>query len=196
MYYGCLKGSSSKWLDLAALSARLLPRDRIIRIRYFTARVSGRPPDHSQPARQQVYLRALATIRNLSVHYGHFLTNTCRMALAHPAPSGPTTVEVIKTEEKGSDVNMATYLLVDAFKQGLRGRSSHLERFRPERADRHAQSTFSLTVGVVNPHPPNRRSRALRPTFFKQIRHTALASSQFSGTLQDARGVITKPTTW
>jgi len=39
------------------------------------------------------------------------LTSTVRMPLAKPLPGGPRTVEVIKTEEKGSDVNLATYLL-------------------------------------------------------------------------------------
>ena len=34
----------------------------------------------------------------------------------HPPPAtGPKTVQVMKSEEKGSDVNLATYLLVDAF---------------------------------------------------------------------------------
>lgn len=196
VYYGCLKGSPFKWLDLAALCARLFPRDTVNRIRYFTARVSGRPPDHSQPARQQAYLRALGTIPNLSIHYGHFLTNTCRMPLARPSPGGPTTVEVIKTEEKGSDVNLAAYLLVDAFNKDCQvavviSNDSDLK----EPIDI-AQSAFGLTVGVVNPHPANRRSRAFRPTFFKQIRKSALGSSQFPATLRDAKGVITKPSAW
>jgi hypothetical protein len=39
------------------------------------------------------------------------------MPLAHPRPGGPAAVEVIKTEEKGSDVNLATYLLLDAFRR-------------------------------------------------------------------------------
>jgi len=39
-----------------------------------------------------------------------------RMLLAQPPVTGAQTVKVIKTEEKGSDVNLATYLLVDAFR--------------------------------------------------------------------------------
>ncbi|HDH03569.1 MAG TPA: NYN domain-containing protein [Actinobacteria bacterium] len=39
------------------------------------------------------------------------------MALANPPKNGSRTVEVLKTEEKGSDVNLATYLLLDAFKK-------------------------------------------------------------------------------
>ncbi len=39
------------------------------------------------------------------------------MPLANPRPGGARTVEVVKTEEKGSDVNLATYLLLDAFRR-------------------------------------------------------------------------------
>ena len=38
-----------------------------------------------------------------------------RMPLHPPPATGPKTVQVMKSEEKGSDVNLATYLLVDAF---------------------------------------------------------------------------------
>jgi len=47
LYYGCLRGTPYKWLDLDALCRRLFPRDRINRIRYFTAIVSARPGDLS-----------------------------------------------------------------------------------------------------------------------------------------------------
>ena len=37
LYYGAVKGTPHKWLDLAALCTRLFPRNQINRIRYFTA---------------------------------------------------------------------------------------------------------------------------------------------------------------
>ena len=44
LYYGALKGTSYKWLDVARLASLLLPGScRVHRIRYYTARVSGRP---------------------------------------------------------------------------------------------------------------------------------------------------------
>jgi hypothetical protein len=196
VYYGCLKGTPYKWLDVGALCSRLFPRDRINRIRYFTARVGARPPDLGQPQRQQIYLRALETLPGLSIHYGHFLTNTCRMPLANPSPGGPVTVEVVKTEEKGSDVNLATYLLVDAFNGDCEVAvviSNDSDLKEPVEI---AQSAFGIPVGVVNPHPANRRSRALRPTFFKQIRQAPLAACQFAGTFTDANGTFTKPASW
>ncbi len=54
-------------------------------------------------------------------------------------------------------------------------------------------------VGVLNPHPPQMRSRALlscKPTFFKQIRVGAIAASQFPPTLTDTTGTFHKPAGW
>lgn len=45
LYYGCVKGTPYKWLDLAKLCGLLLPGDTVNRIRYFTARVQARPGD-------------------------------------------------------------------------------------------------------------------------------------------------------
>lgn len=63
LYYGAVKDTPYKWLDPARLCQNLLkPRDRIRKIKYFTARVSARPSDPGQPQRQDVFLRALRTI--------------------------------------------------------------------------------------------------------------------------------------
>ena len=60
LFYGALegRGPGHKWLDIRALSRRLLPDDDIVQSRYFTARVSARPHDPGVPERQQAYLRA------------------------------------------------------------------------------------------------------------------------------------------
>src|SRR5205823_1916940 len=110
----------------------------------------------------QVYLRALETIPDLSIHYGHYLSHVTRMPLAQPS-RGARTVEVVKTEEKGSDVNLATYLLLDAFKEDCDVAvviSNDSDLKLPIEV---AQRELGLSVGVVNPHPPPRRSRALQP---------------------------------
>jgi NYN domain len=196
LYYGCLRGTPYRWLDLDALCHQLLPRDRIHRIRYFTALVSGRPGDLRQPLRQQIYLRALGTIPHLSIHLGHYLSHPVRMPLAHPPRVGPQTVEVVKTEEKGSDVNLAAYLLLDGFRSDCQAAvviSNDSDLKVPIEL---AQAELGLVVGVVNPHPPARRSRALRPTFWRQVREPQLRRSQFPPLLTDAKGVIRKPAGW
>src|SRR5487761_1018662 len=60
--YYAIKATGFKWLDLVALSARLLPNNQIDLVRYFTARVSALPHDPQAPSRQQTYFRALATL--------------------------------------------------------------------------------------------------------------------------------------
>jgi hypothetical protein len=67
LYYGALRGTGFKWLNLAEMCWLLLPGDDILRIAYFTARVNGRPTDPEQPQRQQLYLRALSTIPNVHI---------------------------------------------------------------------------------------------------------------------------------
>ena len=74
LYYGCLKGTPYKWLDLGALCQALLPPNKIQRIRYFTAKVSVHADPH-QPVRQSAYLRALQTVPGLTVHLGNFFVN-------------------------------------------------------------------------------------------------------------------------
>ena len=116
LYYGALKHSSWKWLDLFALSEKILqPHHKISAIKYYTARVSVTPNDPSKPQRQDVYLRALQHYRpEVEVYFGHFLSHNVRMPLATPT-ARRRTVEVIKTEEKASDVNLAVHLLNDAW---------------------------------------------------------------------------------
>lgn len=115
LYYRALRGTKHKWLDLEALSKSLLaPENDIQRIRYFTAPVSGKL-DPGQPIRQQRYLQALQSLSCVTVHQGTFLSKPKVRPLVHPDPAGPTHVLIWNTEEKGSDVNLATYLIHDAW---------------------------------------------------------------------------------
>jgi hypothetical protein len=63
--------------------------------------------------RQRLYLKALETLPDVTVEFGHFAAHQVRMALVTPPARGPRTALVWKTEEKGSDVNIATRLLLD-----------------------------------------------------------------------------------
>ena len=181
LYYGCLKGSPYKWLDLGALFAKLLPGNDIHRIRYFTARIKPRPDDPQAPARQDAYLTALRSIPRLTVHLGHFLETTPRMRLASPPPPpAAQTVQVIKTEEKGSDVNLASFMLTDAYDGDCQMAvvvTNDSDLCLPIRM----VARRGVPVGLINPHP-GEASRTLvreKPVLVKSIRRGALASSQF-----------------
>jgi uncharacterized LabA/DUF88 family protein len=117
LYYGAVKSTAYKWLDLKALFQKTLePHHEILAIKYYTAMISARPDDPDAPTRQTTYLDALkAHIPELSITLGHFLSSEISMRLAHAAPDGSKYAKVLKTEEKGSDVNLALHVLNDAW---------------------------------------------------------------------------------
>jgi hypothetical protein len=85
LYYGCLRKTPYKWLDLSKLCGYLIPKSVTLNeIKYFTALVSARPGNPQQDLRQQTYIRALQTLPNLTVVYGQFLSHPIRMHLANP----------------------------------------------------------------------------------------------------------------
>jgi uncharacterized LabA/DUF88 family protein len=197
LYYGAVKGTSFKWLNVRRLCELLLPDSRIDKVKYFTARVSARKDDPDKPTRQQMYLRALRTLPDLEIIYGSFLSHDVQMPLAEPVPGGPRFAKVIKTEEKGSDVNIAAQLINDAFK-GLfdlavlvTNDSDLTEPIRIVRRE------LNLEVGILNPHEQTPSQMLLKhASFMKQIRHGALAASQLPEVLNDAKGTFHKPRAW
>ena len=198
-YYGAVRKTSYKWIDLEALCRLLLPEDRIVKIRYFTARVQDRPDDPQKSVRQQTYLRAIDTQSLIKTHFGHFTTRPVRMPLVEPPNTGPQFVEVFKTEEKGSDVNLATYLLLDAFKDRCEIAVVVSNDSDLAEAIRVAQSELGIQVGLINPQSRKRRSRTLYELpcrFFRQIPKRALAEAQLPDIVRDAQGEIRKPTGW
>ena len=197
LYYGAVKGTPYKWLNIRQLCELLLPKHKIVRVKYFTARVSARPGDPDQPIRQQTFLRALGTLKDFDIIYGHFLTKESYMPLAGSPPGVALKyAKVIRTDEKGSDVNLATHLLWDGFKGRyqaavfLTNDSDLLEPVRIVRQE------LGLTVGILNPHKKASRVLVRHASFLKQIRSGALQACQFPNTLNDANGTITKPHVW
>jgi len=194
LYYGAVKGSPFKWLDIGALCQRMLPNDAIQSIEYFTAIVSARPGDPGVPVRQQMYLRALRTIPNLTIVYGHFLTHSSRMVLTGTNPAQKVWVD--KTEEKGSDVNIAAHLLRDAFKGRfevaaiITNDSDLLEPVRIVRQE------LNLPIGILNPHQHHSAALKSQATFMKRIRQSDVAACQFPTIMKDSKGQFHKPSVW
>ncbi len=150
LYYGALKRTPHKWLNLGALCRVMLPHDNIVAINYYTALVSARPGNPSAPRDQQLYLRALRTIPTLSITLGHFLTHSVQMSLSGVTPTQRVWVD--KTEEKGSDVNIAAHMVRDACLKRcdvavlVTNDSDLAEPVRIVRQE------LGLPVGILNPH--------------------------------------------
>ena len=174
----------------------MLPQNQIVGIKYFTAKVSARPSNPSAPVHQEIFLRALRTVPNVQIIFGHFLTHEVTMPVARQAPGQPAFVRVIKTEEKGSDVNLATHLLHDA----------HLGKYDAAvvvsgdsdllAAIQFVMQDLKKPVGVLNPQKRTCNVLARQATFYKHIRAGVLAVSQFPSPIQDAIGSFHKPSCW
>ncbi len=198
LYYRALKDSPFRWLDLRKLSETLFPQDTINRVCYFTARLDARPGNPAQPQRQQAYLRALATLPGLEIHYGSFRSGVKRRPLAEPIPGLPTHVLVRDSEEKGSDVNLATRLLVDGFNGEYEQAIVMSNDADFAGAMRYVRDSLGLRVTLVNPDSRNTSPRQLADaaTYVKRLWRSHLRRSLLPDTLRDNVGVITKPDGW
>ena len=196
LYYGALRGTPWRWLDPVALFEKVLrPHHSIVAVKYFAARVSGTHGDPSKPQRQNAYLRAMQHFRpEVEVYFGHFLSHTVRMPLARPT-GGRRTAKVVRTEEKGSDVNLAVHLLNDAWLDlydcavVVSNDSDLAEAMRLVKQHR------GKSIGLVTPgnREPSRQLLA-HAAFARRIRVSGLRSSQLPDPIPGTN--IRKPSGW
>ncbi len=198
LYYRALKDTPFRWLDLRRLAETLFPQDSINRVYYFTARLDVRPGNPGQAQRQLIYLRALATLPGFDSYFGVFRSGVKRRPLAESVPGLPTHVLVRDSEEKGSDVNLATRLLVDGFNGEYEQAVVVSNDADFAGAMRYVRDDLGLRVTLVNPDPRNSSPRELTDTatYVKRLWKSHLRRSLLPDTLMDDVGVITKPEEW
>lgn len=117
-YYAAFKNGphgDCRWLDLESFFDRILPKNDVVLVRYFTARVKPVAWDPDQAKRQAAYLAALGTLSRVTVIEGTFKIRKEAKRLVRPSGQKKRAL-VWDQEEKGSDVNLATYLVRDGFK--------------------------------------------------------------------------------
>lgn len=197
LYYGALRKTAFKWLDLEKLCNNVLKTTPITAIKYFTARVAARPNDPDQSVRQEVYLRALATNPKIEIYFGHFLSHIVRMpACDQRGNFNGQYATVLKTEEKGSDVNLASHMLLDAhynrFDQAIVA-SNDSDLLTPIKFIRRE---FGKRVGILNPHRKQSQVLLREADFVRPIREGALKASQFSEHMSDKIGSFKRPSRW
>ena len=146
-----------------------------------------------------LYHRALETLPNTKVILGHFLQKKEKRVLATPIRyrnKEINTAEVYKSEEKGSDVNIATEMLIDAYENRydvavLISNDSDLKA-----PVYHIRKRLRKKVVVLSPSKPLSVQLSIAATFQKQISHRVLKSSLFSRTLKDSKGSFKRPKLW
>jgi len=194
-YYGAVKNTPYKWIDPKLLCQNILkPHHDIISIVYCTALVKPKPSDPDVPLRQSTYLKALiAHIPEIKIIRGHFLETKI---LGRPTdPSKGRLIEIIKTEEKGSDVNLAVHMLNDAWKDiydcaiVISNDSDLAESMRLVKSD------CKKIVGLFTPWR-RRASKQLMAysDFQRTIRRGALARSQLPSPIPGTK--LYKPKSW
>ena len=210
MYYGCLKNSPYKWLNPVLLCQNILnDTHEFIGLKYFSAKVSDPPDDLSKSQRQQIYFRALKTLPNTKVILGHFNVHTVTMRLAKPIEYEEnipfinktkkikkTRAEVIKYEEKGSDVNIATEMLIDAYENKYDSAvliSNDSDLMSPVK---HIKTKLRKKIINLSPHPKNSIQLKKGSTYAIKITEENLKSSLFPNKLKDSVGKFHKPSSW
>jgi hypothetical protein len=217
LYHGLAKRRTcrAKWLNLLELSRRLRPRDTIERIRFFTALVERRTDDPDQQKRQRLYWRALDTLGCVERIEGRFtrwprwmplyqsvLALEAQERLGHDVVGiRPEMVQVLRSDEKGSDVNLATHLVHDA-NQTDPARTFEVALLLSTDSDlaeaiRLVTQEVSKPVYVCKPEPRNRtvELEGVATAVFG-LKSRDLEASQFPATPVDARGPFHKPADW
>lgn len=204
LYYGACCRTGRKWLDLAALCARLLPNDSIIEIAYCTAMVRKDPEDPEKQDRQRLYHRALRTIPNLEIYLGYFVKKEVKGDLLKPPP--PPQKGLVETyEEKGTDVNLASRLLKDAHDERFKSAAVISNDGDLKMPVQMVRRDFGYPVTIINPvlDPRKPRAAALSPNplppnaSFVQMRAADVESCQFPAEIQSPKGAkLVKPAPW
>lgn len=148
------------WLDVVELSRCFLKQSqRLDEVHYFTSRILPRDGRDSAMRRQICYLDALESLPLLSLHFGRFLekASVCRHCGG----------ERLSYEEKMTDVNIATKMLVDAF-------DDQFDTALLVSAD----SDFTTLVRVILSRFPEKRIIAVRPPgrHSEDLKRTATAN--------------------
>ncbi len=206
-----------KWHNLKALADNIVPEGTTVeKVKYYTAPVSGKL-DSDAPRRQMCLLSALRTVDAIEIFNGRFLSQEKWSGLIKPArakPNGyvwtqpePDVVMVRKTEEKGSDVNLASHLVRDAFTDAFDIAyvlTNDTDLVEPMRI---VKEEVGKKICIVAPNRPGRHSPRNIPipapslmavaNFPHYIDDVELEASQFPKTvLRLGKKPISRPETW
>lgn len=222
LYYGCLKGTSLKWLDpLALFQNHILPSVtatvngqqvvsslRQVAIKFFTAPIleqAAKAPDSIQC--QEQYHSALNkhTPGRIETIKGYYSLTEARAKVIDSAnpkkwPRDCVATEIWKLEEKQSDVNIALHALKDALLGGIEHVVIVTNDTDIAPALEMIRSCSQVVVGLVIPttdhqRVPNTELANHAHWVRTHITETELKASQFPRVIQGRRPAV-KPDSW
>lgn len=177
------------WLDVQRLVKNLLKPGQTLELtKYFTASIWGM--DKDKQARQRTYLEALETLSDLNIYYGHYAEKpifcfNCKTTW--------------KThEEKMTDVNIGTEMLMDAFNDRFDTAlliSGDSDLVPPTKAINKEFPAKRIVIAF----PPARTSMRLRQSAsaYFHITEAKLRKSMFTDNITKPDGyVLKRPQRW
>jgi uncharacterized LabA/DUF88 family protein len=198
LYYGALKGTKFKWLNIEHLFRRIRQHDKIQRIYYYTAQV-----DAPQSADQEAYLAALSTRKLITIVEGRFKTREVRCRVKACNHGGSRMFR--SPEEKRTDVNIALQMLEDAYQDRadrivLVSGDSDLVPVVEKIKEYHPKKKVILYVPAPARMHVRARAKELRAAVDKHstlIPSGHIKFSQFPDEVPDGEGgIIARPRDW
>ena len=214
LYYGLLRRSPFKWIDVVDLVTNIImiqdPSSEVHHVRYFTAPVLGRFATNGTGAvnSQRQYHRALREIngQRIEIIEGYHTVEKSRAIKLNQPIDKSDLVEIWRFEEKQTDVNIALTMYRDAtlnetFQQVLVSSDSDLEL--PLKL---ISGDFDNTLGLIIPRPqpsPDKRSRPVNKSLSNHTSWTRryittheCANSVMPDVIPTRKKPIRKPLYW
>lgn len=121
LYYGVLRGTSYKWLDIFKLFQKIAteqnPQARLEKVKFFTAPVKANFSSRGQQATQSqaLYHKALQTKYpdHIEIIEGYFQLSKGNFPIYQTPIDKDNEIDVWRLEEKQTDVNIAVHLYRD-----------------------------------------------------------------------------------
>lgn len=213
-----------KWLDLPALGEHISGNE-IDLVRYFTASIKPHPGRSQnsfniQRANQEALLNAYRADPKIEIHYGLFQLrdktgvpvnkNTRkRLQICSSIPShiktciaSSDTMTIQTFEEKKTDVNIASYLLKDAYEKNVDQIiiiTNDSDLYTPLKI---CKEDLGITIIAVNPITNKSKKHSRRnqlqnvATSCFEFRSSTIAKFQMPVTITNPKQTIQKPTDW
>jgi uncharacterized LabA/DUF88 family protein len=216
-YYGRLKDTDYKWLDICKLFINHIVKERLPNtevqvIKFFTSNVKANFCSHGNDGvnAQQNYHRALKQTypHNLEIIYGYHQDEAVHMPtfLGQGAVDKKNATKVWKLTEKQTDVNIALHVYRDAIQQNadaivICSNDSDLEPALRMIRD----EALPVEIGIVipksaskanNARPANQKLSALADWTRAHINDNELFDSQLPDSIPTNKKPIKKPDYW
>ena len=171
LYYGRLRKSSFKWIDVVSLVKKICivqnPSTNLIKVKYFTAPVRANFASHGQQSSQSqnTYHNALKKLNGdmIEIINGYHTVEKGTPPIYQKPIDRKQTVDVWKFEEKQTDVNIAMHMYRDALQLGISQLVLVSNDSDLESALKFIKEDFNIQIGLIIPKKENKDHYTSRP---------------------------------